>query len=94
MIRPEDLPEIKAKPSRALLAAVDELALATEGLNGFVNLVLDKGDGKSANVTFSRQGVACLLEPLLQQFRDAHAILDAARKQLYPPAPGKIRRAA
>lgn len=87
MLTDTDLQRARARPGSALLAVVDELALATEGLNGFVNLVLDKGDGKSANITLPRQGVACLLEPLLDQFRAAHRLLDETRKKIAPPAP-------
>ena len=87
MLNDAEFFEAKQHPRNALLHAADELALSTEALNGFINLVLDKGDGKSANVSFRRQGVANLLEPLLEQFSRAHSLVDYARKQLYPPSP-------
>lgn len=85
MIDLNRMADIKNEPSIALIAVVDELFLATEGLNGFINLVLDKGNGKT--VSFQRQGIANLLDPLLEQFRTAHTILDEARKKIYPPVP-------
>lgn len=85
MIPADDLPRLRENPSSALLAVVDELALSIEGFSGFIELILDRGDGRSKTVSLPRQGVAEAMEPLLWQFRAAHALLDATRRQLYPP---------
>lgn len=83
MLNDADFSRCKADPSLALLHAVDQVGLVGEAMDGLINLILDKGTGEY--VRFKRQGVAQLLEPLLEHIAQSHALIDSARKTLYPP---------
>jgi hypothetical protein len=85
MLTDAEFNRAKESPPLALIHAVDEIGLVGEAMNGLIDLILDKGRGEY--VRFKRQGVAQLLEPLLDRVSQAHSLVDHARKKLYPPAP-------
>ncbi len=85
MLTDAEFAHAKEHPDLALLRATDELGLSCLAMNGLIDLILDKGTGEY--VRFKRQGVAQLLEPLLDRLSQAHSLVDHARKKLYPPAP-------
>ena len=85
MLTDAEFTRAKESPSLALIHAVDEIGLVGEAMNGLVDLILDKGTGEY--VRFKRQGVAQLLEPLLDHIAQAHSLADSARRKLYPPTP-------
>lgn len=83
MLTDAEFTRCQADPALALIHAVDQVGLVGEAMNGLIDLILDKGAGDY--VRFRRQGVAQLLEPLLEHITQSHALINSARKTLYPP---------